>query len=492
MSKGGRYILQQNEDGTVQDIITLNLSLLEKRLDEIRKKNCESAVKPLYLSELAEKHNVFVKKYYKPVLPVAYEWTNEPLDSGFSFVFGGTNRFLLPLYGDFIGETILYFKFSGLSTVSPLDKCGYYDFLGHRIMQYVSLEFSGDIIDEYYSDAYNMYYNYHVPQDKKKSWLRAVGQEFPEEAILRQSSTDEVREVKNILCGPQTAKRTHDVVELWIPILFDYSIKPHCALFSAAIPVGQRYINVTAPSLSSLIYVEDNGGGGNIIPPTVECSMWINQFFIHPAIVNDLKKSEFRTTIRTFKTQFIAANTSGSQKLDLIRLQAEDIYIGLRPNINTGPSNWWRFHTAIPQNITYPVRVPFTGPADQLTFAQAKLYKPQSSLTSLSFTSHGIQLNNVASRGFYNIVQPLCKSIAPSDIGLLMYTFAQKNNQTVFPDISENDDITSYYNISNQREFYLDYTADSAALPGTIVVIARVINWLIINLNGRVEIKYKN
>ena len=135
MSKGGKYIIQQNEDGRIQDAITLNLPLLEDRLKEIREKECRDPLKPRILIDIAQTHNVFIKRYYKPTFPVAYEWTAEPLDSGTIFGFNTTNRFLLPVYGDFIGEMILYVKFSGLSAVSPLDKCYYCDFPGHRIAQ---------------------------------------------------------------------------------------------------------------------------------------------------------------------------------------------------------------------------------------------------------------------------------------------------------------------------------------------------------------------
>jgi len=494
MSKGGKYIIQQNEDGRIQDAITLNLPLLEDRLKEIREKECRDPLKPRILIDIAQTHNVFIKRYYKPTFPVAYEWTAEPLDSGTIFGFNTTNRFLLPVYGDFIGEMILYVKFSGLSAVSPLDKCYYCDFPGHRIAQLVSLTFSGNVIDQYTADAYNVYYNYHVPDDKKKSWLRAVGQEFPEEAILRQSPLDETRESKKILHGPQTPKNIQDDLELYIPILFDTSMKPHCALFSAAIPFGQRFVEITTPPLNQIIYVENNGGGGLFNAPNLTCSLWINQFFIHQPVVYMLKQKPYITPIRTFKYATFEASISDTQKIDLLRLQAENFYFGMRPDANINPTDWWRFHHITPTAITYPVRIPnpLPPPISQLAFNTANLNVITQPITATNFMSRDVVVNNPAAISFYSVLQPLAKSISPQDPGLVLFSFAQRNGFRVFGELEDSDNITSYFNISNQREFYMSYATNPATLPGTIYILARVINWLIIRQDGNVEIKYRN
>lgn len=498
MSKGGKFILQQNEAGNAQDLITLNLKMLEERIAEIKRKDCKEYVKPNWFMELAQRHSVFIKKYYKPAFATAYEWTNERIGSGGELQFDTENSYLLPQYGDFIGEAFIYVKFSGLSAVSPLDKCGYYDFLGHKLMQHVALEFSGNTIDEYYSDAYNMYFNYHVPEDKKKAWMRGVGQEYPQPVLIRQDGPDEYREQKFIVNGPQTAKNVHGDVELWIPLLFDFAIKPHCPIFSAAIPIGQRYIKVTTPTLESLIFVEDNGGGGAINLPTVTSSLWINQIFIHPSVVDELKKRDYTTTIRSFKTQTFNASELALQKLDEIRLQVENMYVGLRPNANTGPTNWWRFHSTTPlASPVFPVRQQYydilsSTYYNQLAFAQADIYNTESPITEMNLVSQDIVVNNPAGKGFYNVLQPLAKSISPYDPGILMFSFSQKNNQTAFPSYSEDDSVTSYFNVSTGKEFYLNYKALASSLPATITVVARVINWFVVRSNGIVYIKYKS
>jgi len=159
MSTGGKYILETNLRGGVQESILFNLNLLNQRL--------KTACDPV-LVDISDTHANFVKSYHKPVLPMAYEFRADQSESG-GVVLGATNTFSLPLYGDFMCELVFRVRISGLRAVNPIDKCGFVDYIGHRLMERVQMDFAGNIVDEYTYDAYNVYYNYFLPEKKKLS-----------------------------------------------------------------------------------------------------------------------------------------------------------------------------------------------------------------------------------------------------------------------------------------------------------------------------------
>ena len=446
--------------GEQQDKILANVSLLNERLRE----KCPGA--PLLLN-LDKTHRNFIKSYHRPIIPIAYEARRELAESG--VVSYGTNVFSLPLYGDFMYEMVLSLELTGLSVVNPAERCGYYDFLGHRIIKRVWIEFSGQIIDQYSGAAYDVFYNYFVPEDNKKSYLRGVGQEFPEEVVLE---NDGFRELKYVVWGPQSPKVSHDAVRLNIPIIFDFSTKLNASLFSAKIPYGMRYLKIELAQPAEFVYL--NGVGG-VNYPAIIGDLWVNHVFIDPEVRDRLKLGTFKTLIRVFKETEFAAATLGVQKLDAIRFPVEEIFFGLKPGGNNGPKTWNKYTDFENIPVTFPVAVPFGLPPFQLAFRTENFAKPRPSILVANFLTRNTAVTNPQSFDYLN--SSIFKSRSPHDSGLHCVTFRGKVS----------DDVTGYYNISTDREFFVNYTA---SVGGNFYIIARCINWIVIGENGSVQLAY--
>ena len=461
MSTGGKYIIESTTYAK-QDEILLNRKLLDAKIKE---QYCG----PFLLG--LNTHATFIKKYYKPIVPVAYEYRAEMAETG-NLGFG-TNRFSLQQYGDFTGAVVLSCRLSGLAALSPLDRCAYVDLLGHKLISKVVLEIGGNKIDEYTGEAYNVYYNYFVPEDKRAAWLHSVGQEVPEQVYVQQDDGDLYREQKNIVFGPQTPKPAHDTVQLNIPIIFDCFLRKTSSLFSAKIPFGLRFLYITLNP--DIFYGIDGGGGGAITPPTITGNIIVENIFMDPQVVSALKTGTYRSLVRVFKENTYSVLPGETNiKLDQLRFPTEHIYFGVRPAVNTGPTDWWRFHSTNPLAATFPVRIP----PNQLAFRTVNVFRPTTTITDIMFLTKNTEIVRRDKTEFYNCVQPLAKSRSPHDTGLLLYSFARDTHT---------DEPTGFYNISNEREFYIKFTA---ATTGTLYVMGYSLNWIEINETGITIIKY--
>lgn len=467
MTSGGKYILETNLRGESQEKILYNIKLLESRL----KDRCNE---PLLLS-LDNTHANFIKSYYKPVIPMSYEFRSDQVDAG-DLSFNKQNIFSLPLYGDFICQMYLHIKLTGLSVKNNLDRCGYVDFIGHRIMENVVMDFAGNIVDEYSYQAYNVFYNYFVTENEKLNWLRAVGQEVPVEVTVQQSDSDNYREIKRVVNGAQTPKTEHNEIHLNIPIIFDFSRKLTSPIFSAKIPFGQRFLKITLAKVEKLIYSIDNGGGGALNLPQISGELWSNQIFVMPQITANLIPGLNRTFLRVFKeSKFTAQVGHNIQKLDDLRFPTEALYFGLHPQTNTSATNWYKYHS---EQIT-ATQFPVCLPPNQIAVRSVNIASPKKILQNIKFLSRGIEITRPCDSSFFNVIQPYYKSISPTDPGLNLLCFA-RDTLTEQP--------TAFFNISIDREYFIEFDSEVA---GDFYILAYCLNWLEIDENGTVNVKYK-
>jgi len=282
--------------------------------------------------------------------------------------------------------------------------------------------------------------------------------------------------VKRVVNGPQTPKSVQPDLELNIPIIFDFSRKLHSPIFSAKIPFGQRFLKITLARLSDLIYGIDLGGGGAVTTPLIFGELWSNQIFLLPEITNRLLPGISRTFLRVYKeSRFRVTPGTNLQKLDDLRLPTEAIYFGLRPDGNNTATNWWKFHS---ENTT-PVTVPIRLPPNQLAFRTVNLNTPVQSMSGIRFLSRSTEVTRPTHDTFFNVLQPLLKSRSPNDPGLQLMCFA-RDTLTEHP--------TAYFNISIDREFFMEFTAN---FTGEVYVLAYCLNWLEIDEAGVVKIKNK-
>ncbi len=468
-NQGGKYILDTYVKSEYQEQTLLNIKLLKKRLQE----RCLD--KP-FLLNLETTHNNYIKRYYKPTIPMSFEIKKEV--SEFSLQYG-SNTFSLPLYGDFMYEMVLEIELTGLSVQNPLDKCAYYDFLGHKLINYVAIEFAGIKIDEYTGEAYNIYYNYYIPDEKKQAYMRAVGQEVPEKVIV---DLENIREEKYLLTGPQSPKTTHNSVKMYIPIIFDLSAKLNCSLFSAKIPYGQRFLKVVLNQPENICY-SVNGGLLNL--PSISGSLYITHIFIDESVKSQLKLGNYKSLIRVHKEISFSSQILGIQKLDALRFPVEDMFVGLRPNTNVNPDDWYKFTSFNARQVTFPIALSnaLPPPTYQLAFRTVTHKTPVLPLISINFLTKSTNIINPISAEYFATAHSFFKSISAHDTGIIPVSFTHKIKNS----FSEDDSVVSFYNVSLEREFYLKY---EAILPGTIYILAKCLNWINIKEDGTVELVY--
>jgi hypothetical protein len=459
MSTGGKFILESLLNPNAQENILINMARLRKTIDE----RCPE--KPFF-SELYT-HCSYIKKMYKPMIPMAFEYNSIPSDNG-DLQFGSESRFLLIQYGDFQSEMILEINLGAVQCVLPTDTCAYVDFLGHRIMEAVRMEFAGNKVDEYSYDAYNVYYNFMVPEDKRDVWLDMVGQERPK-IVLAPIGDAQARQAIYMVNGPQTPRNAQPALTLYIPIIFQFSRNLSSALFSGKIPVGQRYLYVKLPRVQDILY-----GTGLFNTPAITGRLWVNQVFIDPNIKKIILPGPYRNFIRFYKEQRIAVNVSGVEKLETIRYPTEHLFVGIRPAANVGsPTNWWRFHNAAVIPMTFPGFLP----PNQLVFNTAAAVDPDPNILTMRFLSKNTEITREAGTGIYTKVFPFQKARS-GDPGLMFFSFSAELG----------DKLAGYYNLNAMREFYIDFTAKNS---GELYVMAICLNWLEIDDRGAVSLKFK-
>lgn len=458
MSSGAKYIVENIAD-IKQDEIIYNRKLLHKKIGE---KYCG----PLLLW-LENTHENFIKKFYKPIIPVAYEFRREIAETG--DLNWGTNRFSLQQYGDFTGCIILNIKLSGLMRSDLVGLCGYYDFPAHKLIKNVRLEIGGNTIDEYTGEAYNAWYNYRVSSDKKVAWMRAVGQETVETAYVEHNG---YREEKYIKSGYQTAKTMHEDMYINIPILFDCFMRKSAALFSAKIPYGLRFLYIELAQPEDIVYTTTIAP----IMPSITGGLIVENIFIEPYIVDKLKQGTYKTFIRVFKEASFSSSLSDIRKLDSLRYPIENLYFGLRPNANTAHDTWWRYHNLNTTQVTFPMHIP----PNQLAFYTSNTYRPSAAMSKISFLTKNVEIVREADQDFYSAVQPIYKSTSSSDPGFMLYSFSK---------VVGKKKTSGAYNVSNERNFYIKYESNTA---GIVYILAECLNWLEIDERGTCVLKYNS
>jgi hypothetical protein len=98
-------------------------------------------------------------------------------------------------------------------------------------------------------------------------------------------------------------------------------------------------------------------------------------------------------------------------------------------------------------------------------------------LQNMSLSAHGIKIVDNFPERFFNAYVPYTYGgsniVTPSDEGCLMFNFA------LYPGSYQP---SGHINVSRAREFYLGWTSNytSPTCPGSLIVVARAINFLLI------------
>jgi hypothetical protein len=488
MSTGGIFQLIAN-DGA-QDKLLMATELLNRRLKEIHRLRCKHpAIRDPTptLVDIERTHILFINSHFKPFVAVGYEYTKIGVDQGVARL-GSEVTFSIPQYGDFFNDMVFHVQLTGLTTI-PGNQVRYCEFLGHRLVQRVRFEVNGNFLDEYDSEVHNFHYAFTVEEGKRTAWKRNVGQEVPQPAYLTQNpGVDEYREVKQIVNGPQTPKATHQIVDLWIPLLFWFNADPRLAIPSVSIPYGQRFIRIL---LASPDLIAQGTPAAIFTPPVLATTeLYINNIFVNPEIHDIFIKRVGFNLIRVHRQQKITINSgTDSIKLDSLKYPTETLYIGARPQINNNSmEDWDRYHFVTNNLITYPTAIPnpIPPPANLLAFTDAHWKTATRVLDTIKLELHAIEIYHETPTEFFNSYLPYTygnsRIHSPDDIGMYMVTF------NLYPGSYQP---SGHLNLSRSREFFLTYKSAiaSPAVPCDLVIIAIAINFLLVS-DGSAVLRY--
>jgi hypothetical protein len=437
------------------------------------------------LSSIEQSHILFVNSVFKPFVAMAHEYAKAFPRGGLPAL-GSSFEFQLPVNGDFVNDSVLYVKLTGLSSVSSLDKVRYYEMLGHRLMKHTEFKVSGNPIDSYTSDDYNAYYAYKVPLHKETGYLRCIGQEIPKLGYLTADPVvDEVREYKYFGDGPQTFKNVQDTVELYIPLLFWFK-DINTALPNFTLPFGQTIIGITFEEQNNLIAYADYGGGGAYhVPAVAECSLYVNHLYVLPEVQQIFMTRYGFQLIRVHRshTETLTESTK-SVRLYALKWPVESIYIGFRPVANNFNSQYWYKNASIRE---VSIKEPVVTGTSSIQVNNAIYLDESHVVQNLSLKSFDITIYNSFAPEFYNNYIPLRygKDLKTTkEIGWYMMNFNFMPGQY---------QPSGHLNVSRARELDLVYTSAlnstynniiSQQNPVDLIVLADCINFIIYKNNA--------
>jgi hypothetical protein len=506
MSTGGVFQLISNDGIQDQLLMATNdltaniMNITRNKLSVLSKQNPKLSVQQLIardtawmptLAAIEQSHIVFINATFKPFASIAHEYSKTGPRGGKASL-GTSCVFALPIVGDFINDTVLYVKLTGLSAKNSLDKVRYVEYLGHRLMQKVSFKVSKFALDSYTSDVYNVHYQFKVPTDKNAGYLRNIGQEIPHQGYLTADPTvDEWREYRYFGDGPQTFKNQQSVVEMWIPLLFWFKDVQN-SLPNFLLPMQQTEIEVNFEDQANLIAWANYGGGGLYNVPTItDCFLYMNHIFLLPQLTKIFINRFGFSLIRVHRQHQEQLTTSqGSVLLHNLKWPVECMYVGFRPRVNLNNSQTWYKNTSLTQRSIKEAVV--TG-ISTIEVNDAIYYDEQQVVSTLGIRAQDITIYPNIGPEFYNNYIPYQygpKLKTPDELGWYMINF------NFFPGEYQP---SGHFNISRARELYLDY--QSAINPDTnqyiiqqsnpvdLIVIADCINFLLC-INGSATLRF--
>lgn len=506
MSTGGVFQLITNTG--IQDHLIMATDRLKKKIKSVSMKKMEKlklqhpgktddellSLEESWLPtfhEIEKSHIMFINSSFKPFVAMAHEYSKTPPRQGKARL-GGTFSFTLPIVGEFVNDAVMYVKLTGLSAVSALDKVRYVEYLGHRLTKKVKFKVQNHVFDEYGTDEQNVYWQFKVPVNKEKGYLRNIGQEQPKTGYLTADPTvDEVREYRYFGDGAQTFKQTQLDVEMWIPILFWFK-DLQTALPNFLLPMNQTDIEVEFESEANIVAYANYGGGGSYNAPTIsECYLYLNHIFMLPQIHNIFISRFGFQLIRVHRKHTEVLNVAEKNvRLHQLKWPVECMYVGFRPQANLTNSQKWHRNTHITDvNVKEAV---VTGVAT-IQVNNAVYYSEVDPVATLELRAHDIVVYPKLAPSFYNAYIPSRYGASiktPRDLGWYMMNFNFNPGE---------HQPSGHFNISRSRELYLQYvsavdTTSSQNIirsdnPVDLLVLADCINFLLFK-NGNAVLRF--
>jgi len=503
-----------------QDRMLMASELLSQRLAEVKMQRASMDNPNPTLSDIEKTHILFMNAHFKPFAAMAYEYNKVSANNP---TLGSKVQFSIPQFGDFFSDMVVYVKLtsptaSSTTSLSPRGDSDHpifrwCDYPGERLFQKVSFDVNGNPLDEYYPDTYNMHRQFYVTEDKMAGWKLNMGQESDIQAQYKYYDTTttarapaDARVMLNYRNGYQTYKRSHQDLEMLIPLLFWFNTDPRLAIPSVAIPYGQRFINIDLANTQQLLRVIVNpaSASNSVTSPTITTpvfanfDLYINNIFVNPDIHDIFIARIGFTLIRVHRRQVANLNkSSDSILLQQLKWPIETMYVGLRPTANTisnstltsagtqaciidANMNDWHKYGVVTTVVSGSANRVSGAADDYILSTQA------GHVGRLSITAHGVPLYNSLPSKFFNSYIPWVYGgyniTTPTDPGLYMITF------NLYPGTYQP---SGHINVSRAREFYLAYDSSyiTSNTTADLIVNAVAINFLLVS-DGSATLRY--
>lgn len=368
MATAGLFKLITNEGK--QDRMLMATELLNKRLREIertRARDPRIQDSTPTLVDIERTHVLFMNAHFKPFAAIGYEYNYISPESGIARL-GSSFKFSIPQFGDFFHDMVMHVRLGAVEATNaahwddpannPADGrelLRYVDYVGTRLVKHVRFTVNGNPLDAYSSETANFHQKFFVTPNKQTGWDRNMAQEVPKMGYADVASANNrsgrgagVREKREVCDGPQTAKPSHDTVEMFIPLLFWFNQDPRLAIPSVSIPYGQRFIEVEfAQTREILQHLHANNPALDSpatapapVPEVEVCNLYINNIFVNPEVHDIFIKRIGFSLIRVHLEQNNRVNKATDNiQLTQLKWPVETLYLGLRPEENNNSSN---------------------------------------------------------------------------------------------------------------------------------------------------------
>ena len=384
MSTGGIFQLITN-DGK-QDRMLMASELLKSRLNRIMDARKAAGVEATpTLVDIEKTHVLFMNAHFKPFAALGYEYNKVQASSG-TVTLGSTVQFSIPQFGDFFHDMVLHCRLNTVTANTAAGTWRWVAYPGEKLIEHVKFTVNGNPLDEYYTQDYQFYRNFELPENKKVGYMRCAGQQEYKKAIVVPGSsanvagtsggdegwgaTAQVAHTTGIMqphmlvtTGYQTPKATAghsyagtagavgtainhqrtDRLEVTMPLLFWFNRDPRLAVPSVSIPYGQRFIEVTLTSLNNLVKAQrvtatdtnqnTDAGTMSVASPEVPlCHLYVNNIFVNPEIHDIFIKRIGFNLIRVHRRQVkrLSDASNGEELLNNLKWPIESIAFGFR------------------------------------------------------------------------------------------------------------------------------------------------------------------
>lgn len=460
--------------------IRQNIQNLKKQIS-LYKNNLNDLIKP-NIDNINETHFMFINNQYKPFVDFGFNYIKTSVNSKPEY--GNELEFNVSDNGDFISDMLIYIRLSELTAFDSDDRVRYADFIGHKILKKCQFVISNNVLDEYDRELYNIYYNLHVPEAKKISWKKCMGQEIPfTGTLISDPINDQYKEIRTIANGYQTLKTDHPKLELFIPLLFWFNRDIRLAFPNHIKPFGQIKVRIELDNANNLMnsidVVNDVYNQHYNIPEIEACTLYTKHIYINSEIQDIyLTKLGFNLVRIYKKVEKILTTNNDRIMTQELKFPIESLYVFFRPVINeTGIDNFqtWNLNSVISLNYIKTPIIYDVGGVDTLGINNIKYYNQQPVINSFRFEANDSAVYGTQSTKFYDGYLPYISGLNvmsnDNNIYYLPFTFMPQEQQPC-----------GYINLSKTREIYFEYSSNliEANKPVKAYIYATALNFLLL------------